>query len=81
MSTDASKEIENMRAVLKRHVAQLGEHFDSVHIVVTKSAADGTFMVHEGGGNFYAQFGSMCEAKSDLQAQVLNSVQGGDDED
>lgn len=46
---------------LERHVAQLGERFDSVRIVAT-SHRDGITQVHSyGAGNFAAQMGATRE--------------------
>lgn len=54
---------EEDRALLKRHLAQLAEHFDSIRIFVTRhDGADGeTMAFSEGVGNYYAQFGQINE--------------------
>lgn len=55
---------EELQALLKKHVAALSEHCDSVHIFVTVPTDDGsqnTKACDEGAGNFYAQFGQISE--------------------
>lgn len=44
--------------VLKRHAAQLMEHFDSVQIFATRHLGDqGTVHATYGAGNWFARFG------------------------
>lgn len=49
--------------LLQSHAAQLGEHFDSVHIFCTKQNGTNatTVNVDTGLGNFYAQLGQVQE--------------------
>jgi hypothetical protein len=65
--------------LLKSHVAQLAEHFDSVHISCTRfdAESEGTVNVHWGEGNWFARYGS-------VRAWLLKQEQdatGGDDPD
>lgn len=49
-------------ALLKRHVAILSEHFDSVHIFATRHLGDeGTISCQEGCGNWFARKGQITE--------------------
>jgi len=55
---------DELQAILKRHVADLMEHFDSVRILATVHLDDGsknTKSLEEGDGNFYAQLGQVHE--------------------
>lgn len=57
MSAD-EKMGEEAVARLTRHVNELGEHFDTVQIFVTRhepGVCDGTLEVNHGCGNFYAR--------------------------
>lgn len=47
--------------ILKKHVAQLMEHFDTVQIFCTRHSPelDGTVRVQWGGGNYYARYGQV----------------------
>lgn len=50
--------------MLRRHVEQLGEHFDSVQIFATRHEAeieDGTVSCNFGSGNWFARFGQVGE--------------------
>ena len=47
--------------ILERHVAQLGEHFQSVRIITTSHQDGNTFTATSGAGNFYAQIASVRE--------------------
>lgn len=44
-------------ALVKKHVAALGEHYDSVQIFVTRLNGGDTIRVSSGEGNWYARFG------------------------
>jgi hypothetical protein len=44
---------------LERHVAQLGERFDSIRIIVSRQQDGETITVSSGAGNFYAQLGAV----------------------
>lgn len=46
-------------AMVKRHAAQLAEHFDAVHIFVTRPSEDGTIVCNWGAGNWYARYGQV----------------------
>lgn len=46
--------------IVKRHVAELGEHFDTVQVFVTRLKDEGergTINVHYGSGDWFARFG------------------------
>lgn len=60
MSPDEKQQIQDL---VKRHAAQLGEHFDSVQIFVTRHRGeDTTTAAYEyGAGNFLARFGQVVE--------------------
>lgn len=47
--------------LVKKHVQQLMEHFDSVQIFVTRSepSLDGTAHCSQGGGNWFARYGQV----------------------
>lgn len=50
--------------LLKNHLEQLGEHFDSVQIFATRhehGTLDGTVTVQLGTGNWYARYGQIHE--------------------
>lgn len=70
MSGPNPEQIDAMRKELKRHVAQLGERFDTVHIIVTKAEADGTMLIHEGNGNWYARYGAVTEVKEAMELSM-----------
>ncbi len=56
--SDRDREIE----LLKKHCAQLGEHFESVQIFVTKTTDvedGGTVRVNYGSGNWFARLGQV----------------------
>jgi len=52
----------------------LGEHFDTVHIFVTRyeSQNEGTTNIHRGIGNFYARYGQIKEwlTREEEQARI-----------
>ncbi len=54
---------ERDHAMLKRHVAQLAEHFETVQIFATRHSAehDGTVGAQWGEGNWYARYGQVKE--------------------
>jgi hypothetical protein len=78
MSGPTPEQIELMRKELKRHVAQLGEQFDTVHIICTKAEADGTMLVQEGNGNWYARYGALTEVKESYEL-TMNAPHGDED--
>lgn len=47
------------QSVLRDAIATLMEHFDTVQVVVTRRANDGTIIAAEDSGNFYARVGSV----------------------
>lgn len=50
--------------MVKRHVEELGEHFDSVQIFATRheqGSLDGTVSIHIGTGNWFARYGQVTE--------------------
>lgn len=51
-------------AIIKSHVAQLSEHFETVQIFCTRhmpAELDGTVCVQWGAGNWYARYGGIKE--------------------
>lgn len=46
-------------AIIKRHAAQLAEHFDSVQVFATRKSEDGTVNAQWGEGNWFARFGQV----------------------
>jgi hypothetical protein len=55
---------EQAEAMVREHVLQLGEHFESVRIFVTRSKPENpsdTQAIDNGTGNFYAQLGQITE--------------------
>ncbi len=53
-----------LKALVNRHAAELGEHFESVLILVTRAHPDDgakTQSYERGSGNFYAQYGHARE--------------------
>lgn len=58
--------------LLGRHCSQLGEHFDTIQIFVTRYDEEGTVNAYRGSGNWFARFGqvqSWLEKKNE-QARV-----------
>ena len=61
---DTNTDSQQARELVDKAVSQLGEHFDSVRIFVTKQLDDGstnTRAIDSGAGNFYAQLGQIRE--------------------
>lgn len=59
-----SEEKSQLQSIVERHAGQLGEHFQSVRIFVTRNTEDGesnTVALDSGCGNFYAQLGQIRE--------------------
>lgn len=58
-----SAENKQIEEIVERHAAQLGEHFDSVRIFVTRHRGEdaNTVSYEYGLGNFYAQLGQVSE--------------------
>jgi hypothetical protein len=60
---ESESEPEDMR-IMRQHVEQLGEHFDSVQIFATRHEAgieDGTVSCNLGSGNWFARYGQVKE--------------------
>lgn len=57
--TDDEKQ--ELRAIAVRAVDQLGEHFDSVRVFVTKQDGEATLAFNPGCGNHYASLGHVSE--------------------
>lgn len=52
------------KGLLRKHVEQLGEYFDSVTILCTRhepEVEDGTINISDGCGNWFARFGQVRE--------------------
>lgn len=50
--------------LLRKHVEQLGEHFDAVTILCTRhepETEDGTIQISDGCGNWFARYGQIRE--------------------
>lgn len=45
--------------IVKKHSAQLSEHFESVQIFVTKQRKEGTESLRWGDGNWFARYGQI----------------------
>lgn len=43
--------------IVERHVAQLGEHFESVAVLVSNYTENNTKFIHKGCGNLFALYG------------------------
>lgn len=60
MSADKDRDEE----LLRKHVEQLGEHFDAVTILCTRheqGTEDGTVQISDGCGNWFARYGHIRE--------------------
>jgi hypothetical protein len=68
--------------LLRKHVAQLSEHFESVHVFVSVHDGDhkGTFALDYGSGNFYARYGQVKEwiEKNDERTRNIVRVENSD---
>lgn len=69
--------------LLKKHAADLGEHFDSVQIIVTKHESDeiGTVFAHQGAGDYYARLGAVTEWLTRQEELARLRVQAQEDDD
>lgn len=56
-----SEEKEQALSLVVKAVNELGEHFDSVRIFVTRQSGDSTHALTRGGGNHYASLGQISE--------------------
>lgn len=82
MKPDAESEAEY--ELVKRHVQELGEHFESVRIFVTVHGDAGqgeTRSIESGCGNFYAQIGQVQEWLDIQRARSRAFLEKEDDED
>lgn len=50
-----------MLSILSKAINELGEHFDSVRIFVTKQDGENTLAFNPGCGNHYASFGHVSD--------------------
>lgn len=64
-------EHDRLTAEARRHAVQLMEHFDSVQIICTKHAPDGTATYRSGDGNWYARVASTEEFLRSARAQMV----------
>lgn len=69
-------------ALVNRYAAALGEHFDSVLILTTRTESGMTQMGNVGRGNWYGQYGSAREWIVKQEARTRHrAVQPADDDD
>lgn len=62
---------------LRKHVEQLGEHFDSVSIFCTRhepETEDGTIQISDGCGNWFARYGQVREWLLRSEERSRNNV-------
>jgi hypothetical protein len=62
VTDDEQEQSDSDVELLKAHVAQLMEHFESIHIFATRhmpAELDGTVQVQWGGGNWFARYGQI----------------------
>jgi hypothetical protein len=60
---------------VKKHVAQLGEHFDSVQVFCTKDEGEaGTASVDLGSGNWFARYGQVREWIEQKDERSRNAI-------
>lgn len=52
------EEDEDMR-ILRNECARLSEHFETVHIFVTRTVEDGTINAQFGAGNWFSRYGQI----------------------
>lgn len=84
-------EINPLDEVVQLHVAQLMEHFDSVRVICTAHDGGLTSMHTHGGGNIYAQEGSVKDwiirmnafedERSRTRVEIVDDDDDDDDED
>ena len=62
-------------ALVRRHIAQLAEHFDTVQIFCTKSEGKNTVQWKDGVGNWYARYGQvsawLAEEKRIIESEAV----------
>lgn len=72
---DEDERRERHLAILKNHVSQLGEHFSSVQIFVTRVNSDrSTDSCSWGDGNWYARYGHVVDWVHKQQAETTRDV-------
>jgi hypothetical protein len=67
--------------LLKKHAAQLAEHFDTVQIFVTHQEGEITTSAIEGAGNWFARYGQVRQWVEYEHKHVNLDEPDGDDED
>jgi hypothetical protein len=75
---NAQKDPPNPDDVIKKHVSALAEHYDSVHIFITKydSTSGITRAASFGCGDFYARFGNVREWTLRMEENAKEEVRG-----
>lgn len=71
------------RDMLRHHVAQLMEFFDTVQVFVTKHGNEGTRSDYRGAGNWFARFGQIREWVSgeEAKSRAQEIAEAADDEE
>lgn len=75
MSEEEQEQSKKQLALVQAHVAQLGEHFDTVQIFCTKhepGLLDGTINIGLGSGNIFARIGQ-CSLWVEMQKQFTRT--------
>lgn len=49
--------VDDLIKLVDRHASELGEHFDSVQVLVSNSGSEGTENIYSGVGNWFARQG------------------------
>ena len=65
--------------MVERHVRELGEHFDSVQILVSRhepETEDGTISISNGSGNWFARYGQTREWLIKAEERTRDAVRG-----
>ena len=64
--------------VIQKHVALLTEHFDTVHVFVTKHVnnSEGTVQLNHGSGNYFARYGQIVVWSDDAHDQLMEAARG-----
>lgn len=79
---DADKQAD--MEMVEKHVQQLAEHFDTVHIFTTRyvGETESTRSVQTGCGNYFARYGQAVEwvAQKDEEARIQERFDEEDDE-
>lgn len=68
-------------SIIKSHVAQISEHFETVQIIATRHDAEhgGTVMASWGEGNWYGRFGSIKGWITQQEEQTRIDQRSGDE--